>query len=142
MPLTPPPQFRRPISTAARVHPAPPQFHASYNPTSHIPTHTPTSTPTVPKVGKIGRWYLPACALVALGWLSSPLSPLRGSPSTSDARAGFAVANALEEHNHGHLPPAARRDKQQERNQHLMDSYGDRMSLADLEKALEVYEVQ
>jgi hypothetical protein len=77
-------------------------------------------------------------ALILLGWLSSPLSPIRGSNTVS----GFAVANALEEHNHGHLPPTARRDKQHERNQHLMDSYGDRMSLADLEKALEVYEVQ
>jgi len=65
-------------------------------------------------------------ALILVGWLSSPLSPIR---RTSDSSTGF-------QHSYSHR----RQDRQQERNQQLMDAYGDRMSLAELEKALEAYD--
>jgi len=85
--------------------------------------------PTVPKVSKarrIGKWYLPTMAVILVGWLSSPLSPIR---RTSDSSTGF-------QHSYSHR----RQDLQQERNQQLMDAYGDRMSLSELEKALEAYD--
>ena len=122
----------RHFSTAARVYPAPPKFHTSRPPT----------TPNIPKAGgRAGKLYLPfphssypkpilnshantplsivpAVSLVVLGVLSTtPLSPLRGSPSPAES-------------------------EQSARNAALMDAYGDRMNLADMEKALEAYEVR
>lgn len=59
-----------------------------------------------------------AASLVVLGVLSTtPLSPLHSSPSPAES-------------------------EKSERNAALMDAYGDRMSLADMEKALEAYEVR
>ncbi|ORY15208.1 hypothetical protein BCR34DRAFT_559294 [Clohesyomyces aquaticus] len=55
---------------------------------------------------------------------------------------GIAIANALEEYNMQHMSEKARLQAQQERNEALLEAYGERMSLSDVEKALEVYEVQ
>jgi len=74
------------------------------------------STPgasAVPRLGKVARWYLPTMAMVA---------------------AGFGVTNALNEANrkvHVALEPT-----QEQKNQMLMDSYGERSSLEDMERAL------
>jgi len=99
----------RHFSTAARVYPAPPQFHTSRPPT----------TPNTPKAGgRAGKLIALAASLAVLGVLSTtPLSPLHSSPSPAES-------------------------EKSERNAALMDAYGDRMSLADMEKALEAYEVR
>ena len=64
--------------------------------------------------------YLPTCALIALG---------------------FGIANALEQHNTRHMNTRERDGYLSERNQALLDAYGERMSLHDVERALEIYEV-
>lgn len=119
----------RHFSTAARVYPAPPQFHTS----------RPTTTPNLPKAGnRAGKLILPAASLVLLGVLSTTqLSPLHGSPSpatsTTSTTSSTAAAAAAD---------AAERRDQNARNAALMDAYGDRMSLADMEKAIEAYEAR
>ncbi|KAF7113951.1 hypothetical protein CNMCM5793_006134 [Aspergillus hiratsukae] len=73
------------------------------------------------KVGRAGKLYLPAMAVIA---------------------AGFGIANYLTE---AQAQAARYRLQEEERirqNQKLMEAYGDKDSLHDVQKALEVYEVQ
>lgn len=68
---------------------------------------------TVPRIGKIARWYLPTMALIA---------------------AGFGITNALNEANrkvHQALEPT-----QEEKNMVLLEMYGERSSLEDMERAI------
>ncbi|KAF1917325.1 hypothetical protein BDU57DRAFT_161637 [Ampelomyces quisqualis] len=68
---------------------------------------------TVPRVGKIARWYLPTMALIA---------------------AGFGITNALNEANrkaHQALEPT-----QEQKNMILLEMYGERSSLEDMERAI------
>ncbi|KAF2204271.1 hypothetical protein GQ43DRAFT_469220 [Delitschia confertaspora ATCC 74209] len=118
MPLRLPPKFhRQTFSTAARVWPAiPSRLHAV-----HTDTHIPMNASTSQQLGRIGKWYLPTMALIAFS---------------------FAVVNALEEYNMAHMTEKQRRLAEKERNDMLLKAYGERMSLSDVEKALEVYEVQ
>ncbi|KAJ4363566.1 hypothetical protein N0V83_009862 [Neocucurbitaria cava] len=67
----------------------------------------------VPRLGRVARWYLPTMAAIALG---------------------FGITNALNEANrkvHMALEPT-----QEEKNMMLMDSYGERSSLEDMERAI------
>ncbi|KAH7374371.1 hypothetical protein BKA66DRAFT_173667 [Pyrenochaeta sp. MPI-SDFR-AT-0127] len=67
----------------------------------------------VPKLGRIARWYLPTMAAIALG---------------------FGITNALDDANrkvHMALEPT-----QEQKNMMLMDSYGERSSLEDMERAI------
>ncbi|OCK82889.1 hypothetical protein K432DRAFT_402488 [Lepidopterella palustris CBS 459.81] len=144
----------RPFSTAARVHPAVPPYF--YHPHS-IPPRVNMNMSKMPKVGRLGRLYLPTMALILLGapFILPPFITLRHNPFTAPFTLpspttdqnqhnppGFAAYNALEEANHGHLSESERSVRRRERNEKLLDAYGERMSLSDVEKALEVYEVQ
>ncbi|KAF2015424.1 hypothetical protein BU24DRAFT_178146 [Aaosphaeria arxii CBS 175.79] len=121
------------------------------SPLSTIPsTNLGASSSSVPKLGKVGRWYLPTMALIAAGMIYLPAnlfnststsltSTLSPSPTLDSAnrKIGFAIANALEEHNH-----SSRRQRQQpreltqtEKNRLLMDAYGSRSTLEDIEAA-------
>lgn len=75
-----------------------------------------------PKVGPVGRWYLPAMAVVAL--------------------AGFGVTNYVQAQKERRLAELFAEEERIKRNQQLMDAYGDKSSLKDVEHALEMYEVQ
>ncbi|KAF1941922.1 hypothetical protein EJ02DRAFT_346781 [Clathrospora elynae] len=98
---------------------------------------------TVPKLGRIARWYLPTMAMVAIGMVYLPKNaylpasqPIRRKATLGDANAniGFGVTNALNEANrkvHGALELT-----QDQKNMMLMDSYGERSSLEDMERAI------
>jgi Spy/CpxP family protein refolding chaperone len=81
--------------------------------------------------------YLPTMAAVAAGMIAlQPASQPRRSLTLGDANAniGFGVTNALNEANrkvHGALELT-----QDQKNQILMDSYGERSSLEDMERAI------
>lgn len=97
-----------------------------------------------PKLGRIARWYLPAMALLAMGITYAP-EQLFYEPSKrtvtlgeSNRRIVYTVAAHLNHQNtranSGYEPT------QEERNQMMLDSYGDRSSLEDMEKAIAGYE--
>ncbi|KAF2126146.1 hypothetical protein P153DRAFT_298123 [Dothidotthia symphoricarpi CBS 119687] len=66
----------------------------------------------VPKLGRIAKWYLPSMAAIAIG---------------------FGVTNALHEVNRkAHMVLEL---TQEEKNQQLMNLYGERSSLEDMERA-------
>ncbi|KAF2477422.1 uncharacterized protein BDR25DRAFT_594 [Lindgomyces ingoldianus] len=148
MPIHLAPRFRRqPFSTAARVYPSIPSHFHSYHPPA---PQTSPQPPAMPKLGRISRWYLPAMAFIAVGTLFLPSDLFSSSPSSSQKQSldsankqlGIAIANALEEYNMQHMSERQKLRAQAERNAALLEAYGERMSLADVEKALEVYEVQ
>ncbi|KAH5407952.1 hypothetical protein HBI46_182570 [Parastagonospora nodorum] len=75
--------------------------------------HITTTANTVPRLGKIARWYLPTMAIIA---------------------GGFGITNALNEANrkvHQTLEPT-----QEQKNMALMEMYGERSSLEDMERAI------
>ncbi|KAH7117855.1 hypothetical protein B0J11DRAFT_441373 [Dendryphion nanum] len=112
------------------------------------PTHFSASNSSVPKLGKVGKWYLPTMALIAVGMIylpdalfTSPATTTR-SPRTvtldsANRTIGFAISNALSETN---LSQKKRELTQVEKNQLLMDAYGARSTLEDIEKAFEQME--
>lgn len=81
-------------------------------------------------------------ALIAVGMIYLPISSfLPSSPPPSrrtvtldsaNRKIGFAIANALEEHNNKQNQAMS----QEERNMMLMEAYGERNSLEDMERAL------
>jgi len=101
------------------------------------------STPgasAVPRLGKVARWYLPTMAMVAAGMIYFPRGTASAQPrrpltlGDANANIGFGVTNALNEANrkvHVAFEPT-----QEQKNQMLMDSYGERSSLEDMERAL------
>ncbi|BDD55520.1 hypothetical protein MAP00_001029 [Monascus purpureus] len=91
--------------------------------------YTPSASPKIPhrprlppmhqapKVGPVGRWYLPAMAVVALG---------------------FGVTNYVQAQKERRLAELFAEEERIKRNQQLMDAYGDKSSLKDVEHALEM----
>lgn len=67
----------------------------------------------VPRLGRVARWYLPTMAMVAIG---------------------FGVTNALNDANR--RVHSALELTQEQKNQMLMDAYGERSSLEDMERAI------
>lgn len=142
MPRISPRLFQRSFATTTRaratISSPLPSFHQ---------TNLTNPTTTVPKLGKIGKWYLPTMALLAVGmiYLPDPLS--NNTTQTRSARTvtldsanrniGFAISNALSEAN---LAQKKRELTQAEKNQLLMDAYGARSTLEDMEKAFEQME--
>ncbi|KAF2187226.1 hypothetical protein K469DRAFT_685761 [Zopfia rhizophila CBS 207.26] len=142
MPLQLPRQFQRiAFSTTARILTnLPTQFH-SYHP------QTATLQVNPSKLGRIGRWYLPTMAAIAVGTLYLPadLISTKSSSSSLDSanrQVGIAIASGLQEYNMRHLNQKEKDGMQRERNEALLEAYGERLSLADVERALEVYEAQ
>ncbi|CBX97519.1 hypothetical protein IAQ61_007072 [Plenodomus lingam] len=98
---------------------------------------------TVPKLGRIAKWYLPTCAAIAFGMLYLPKSLVSPAPPATrrtvtlpaaTANIGFGVTTALDEANRAVHAPAQM--TQEQKNLALMDAYGARNSLEDMERAL------
>ncbi|GFF54122.1 hypothetical protein IFM61606_05011 [Aspergillus udagawae] len=73
------------------------------------------------KVGRVGKLYLPAMAVIA---------------------AGFGIANYLTEVQAQQARYQLQEEERIRQYQKLMDAYGDKDSLHDVQHALEVYEIQ
>ncbi|KAE8379356.1 hypothetical protein BDV26DRAFT_259654 [Aspergillus bertholletiae] len=71
-----------------------------------------------PVKGNIGKWYLPAMGMIALG---------------------FGVYNYFNTPTPAYNPEEAQRHH---RNKALMDAYGDKETLQDIERAFALYEIQ
>ncbi|GAD97507.1 conserved hypothetical protein [Paecilomyces variotii No. 5] len=100
-------------------------FHTASQP-HHTFTHRPNPyvnrlvAAHAPKVGRIGRWYLPSMALICLG---------------------FGISNYIRSHSASTM--SSNRDNQLNAQQlQLLESYGNRNTLDDVERAMEIYEVQ
>ncbi|KAF2714794.1 hypothetical protein K504DRAFT_486611 [Pleomassaria siparia CBS 279.74] len=141
MPLRIPPQVRQQLfSTSSRARTTMPANFHSYKPT---PAQFPLHTTSAARLGSIGRWYLPTMALITVGMsyylpttlfppIETPPGPRTVKLEAANRQIGFAVSNSLEEHNHKqHQEPS-----QEERNMMLLELYGERNSLEDMERAL------
>ncbi|KAF1961781.1 hypothetical protein CC80DRAFT_197708 [Byssothecium circinans] len=97
-----------------------------------------------PRLGRVARWYLPAMAAIAIGITYLPENFLyEPSPRTvtlgeANRRITYTVAAHLNQHNT--RANAGYEPTQEERNQMMLNSYGDRSSLEDMEKAIAGYE--
>lgn len=97
----------------------------------------------VPKLGRVAKWYLPTMAAIALGMIYLPKNlylpastPSRRTVTlpAANANIGFGITNALNEANRKvHM---AIEQTQEQKNMALMDAYGSRDSLEDMERAL------
>ncbi|KAF2875052.1 hypothetical protein BDV95DRAFT_626597 [Massariosphaeria phaeospora] len=126
------------FSTSTRTRTTLPSvFHSAATPQLTV------TAASVPQLGRIGRWYLPTMVLVAIGTLYIPTSlytparqPSRRTVTLGEANRniGYAVSNAL-----GHNNSEATKNvqvTQEERNMMLLNAYGERSSLEDIERAL------
>lgn len=105
--------------------------------------HLTATASVVPRLGRVARWYLPTMAAIALGMIYLPKNfvspsaqPTRRTVTlpAANANIGFGITNALNEANrkvHMAMEPT-----QEEKNMMLMDSYGERSSLEDMERAI------
>ncbi|KAF1847507.1 uncharacterized protein K460DRAFT_363578 [Cucurbitaria berberidis CBS 394.84] len=103
--------------------------------------HLTATANVVPRLGRVARWYLPTMAAVALGMIYLPQNFTSTETSRRTARLpaanasiGFGISTALNEANRNiqmGLEPT-----QEEKNMILMDSYGERSSLEDMERAI------
>ncbi|KAF1968414.1 hypothetical protein BU23DRAFT_480200 [Bimuria novae-zelandiae CBS 107.79] len=103
-----------------------------------------TASRAAPKLGRVAKWYLPTMAAVAFGMLYIPetlfTEPSKRTVTLDEATRfiGMGVDQQLSDHNrranHGYGLT------QEERNQAILDSYGSRSSLEDMEKAIAGYE--
>ncbi|KAJ4337799.1 hypothetical protein N0V87_004352 [Didymella glomerata] len=97
----------------------------------------------VPKLGRIAKWYLPSMAIAAVGMMYIPASlympraePKPRSVTLDAARRhiGYTIGSDLNDSNCAvHAPIEL---TQEQRNQQLMDLYGERSSLEDMERAI------
>jgi hypothetical protein len=84
--------------------------------------------------------YLPTMAAVAIGMIYLPKTASSSQPrrpltlGDANANIGFGVTNALNEANR--KVHSALELTQEQKNQMLMDSYGERSSLEDMERAI------
>lgn len=101
------------------------------------------ATKAVPKLGRVAKWYLPSMAVAAVGMMYIPadLYLPRAEPKprsvTLDAanrHIGYSITTALNESNRAVHMPIER--TQEQKNQALMDLYGERSSLEDMERAI------
>ncbi|KAF9637486.1 hypothetical protein BFW01_g8382 [Lasiodiplodia theobromae] len=112
------PNAPRPFTTSARVHPA-----LSF----HQPHHAPLPKMTAPApASRLGRFFLPVTGLLFIGAAATNYLDKRYSPT----------------HTTGLSATEARALRQREQNAALMSAYGDRESLEDVQRAMELYEVQ
>ncbi|PVI06432.1 hypothetical protein DM02DRAFT_515041 [Periconia macrospinosa] len=146
---------RRFLSTSSRTRtaissPLSPQASAPRNTAPLVAATAATAAMTAaaqsatPKLGRIAKWYLPAMAAVALGITFIPdqifYEPTKRTVTLgeSNRRIVYTIAAHMDHQNHrantGYQPT------QEERNQMMLDSYGDRSSLEDMEKAIAGYE--
>ncbi|EKG21736.1 hypothetical protein MPH_00956 [Macrophomina phaseolina MS6] len=114
------PNAPRPFTTSARVHPALPTFQP-HNPIAAMQSSAPAAR------ARFGRFFLPVTGVLFIGVAATSYLDRRYSPTRTPTGLSAAEARAL---------------RQREQNAALMNSYGDRSSLEDLQRAMELYEVQ
>ncbi|KAF2638525.1 hypothetical protein P280DRAFT_491521 [Massarina eburnea CBS 473.64] len=143
---------RRVLSTSSRSRTALPSQYASSSRSTApmVVASAATAAMTAvarsanPRLGRVARWYLPAMAAVALGITYLPeqflYEPSKRSVTLDEAnrRINYTMAAQLNQHNTRANPGYA--PTQEERNQMMLNSYGDRSSLEDMEKAIAGYE--
>ncbi|KAF2107192.1 hypothetical protein BDV96DRAFT_654040 [Lophiotrema nucula] len=134
--------FRVPIALRRQAFSTSSRFRRSTLP-SHFYTTSAQPlplTPTAPKLGQIGRWYLPTMALIAASMTFIPriLSSKAKALGETNHQIGFAIANAIEEH----YRSKDHEMEQAARHQRLIEAYGDRTTMEDMHRAMEVYEVR
>jgi len=100
----------------------------------------------VPKLGRIAKWYLPSMAVAAVGMMYLPASfyteqkPRTVTLDAACRHIGYNITSALSESNRAvHAPVELTQDQ---KNQQLMDLYGERNSLEDMERAIAGLEVR
>ncbi|KAK7548081.1 hypothetical protein IWX46DRAFT_44104 [Phyllosticta citricarpa] len=115
----------RPFSTAARVHPAIPVFHPQIVAKMQSSVASPSTAAS--RVKMLGRRVaLPATGVLALGVAVSAYVDKRRAYSSPAASQAYTLAE----------------QRQKERNAALTAAYGDRSSLEDIQKAMEMYEAE
>lgn len=97
----------------------------------------------VPKLGRIAKWYLPSMAVAAVGMMYIPTSlylpraeskPRSVTLDAARRHIGYTIGSDLNESNRAvHVPIEL---TQEQKNQQLMDLYGERSSLEDMERAI------
>jgi hypothetical protein len=111
--------------------------------------HMTSTANAVPRIGKIGRWYaspfdwyhliltgsryLPTMAVIAAGMALTSRRTIN-TLDVANGHIGFGITNALNEANrkvHQALEPS-----QEQKNMALMEMYGERSSLEDMERAI------
>ncbi|EOD46389.1 hypothetical protein GTA08_BOTSDO00389 [Neofusicoccum parvum] len=112
------PNAPRPFTTSARVHPALPTFDP------HTIAKMQSSAPA--SRARLGKFFLPVTGILFVGVAASSYLDRRYSATRS---SGLSAAEARALH-------------QREQNAALMSAYGDRSSVEDLQRAMELYEVQ
>ncbi|KAL0263076.1 hypothetical protein SLS55_002052 [Diplodia seriata] len=113
------PNAPRPFTTSARVHPAIPiSFHQPHH---HMPKMT------SPAPARLGRWFLPVTGLLFVGAAATSYLDRRFASTSYTPGLSATEARAL---------------RQREQNAALMSAYGNRDSLEDVQRAMELYEVQ
>ncbi|KAL5376290.1 hypothetical protein PMIN04_005825 [Paraphaeosphaeria minitans] len=142
---------RRFIATATATHHPAPAFNPSRVAVPLIAAGAAATAATAvtasraaPKLGRIARWYLPTMAAVAFGMLYIPetlfIEPSKRTVTLDQANRfiGMGVDQQLSDHNR--RANLAYELTQEERNQAMLDSFGSRSSLDDMEKAIAGYE--
>ncbi|OJD30246.1 set domain protein [Diplodia corticola] len=115
------PNAPRPFTTSARVHPAiPVSFHQPHH-------HLPKMTSPAQSTARLGRWFLPVTGLLFLGAAATSYLDRRFVQGSYTPGLSATEQRAL---------------RQREQNAALMSAYGDRESLEDVQRAMELYEVQ
>jgi hypothetical protein len=104
------------------------------------------------KVGRVGKLYVSTLlsneqsltkTAISQPWLSSqPVRPTLHVCPTQLTRSGFGIANYLNEFQAQQARYQLQEEERIRQNQKLMDAYGDKDSLHDVQHALEVYEIQ
>lgn len=126
----------RTVTTSVRRQTTLPlQFHTPTTPLTSMPAAAPK-----PKVGRVARWYLPTMAVIAIGMVLNPLFTWSSHSEPLDSAnhsTAPAMWSAVEEKAEETIVETLR-----ERERRMMDAFGQRDNLKDLEKAMEVYEVQ
>lgn len=97
----------------------------------------------VPKLGKIAKWYLPSMAIAAVGMMYIPSSlylprteskPRSVTLDAARRHIGYTIGSDLNESNRAvHVPIEL---TQEQKNEQLMNLYGERSSLEDMERAI------
>ncbi|KAK8223390.1 hypothetical protein BKA81DRAFT_404333 [Phyllosticta paracitricarpa] len=147
----------RPFSTAARVHPAIPVFHPQIVAKMQSSVASPSTAAS--RVKMLGRRVaLPATGVLALGSVVAeacarlqPNQPIKQVVPVEPIANGFIVGVAVSAYvdkRRAYTSPAASQaytlaeQRQKERNAALTAAYGDRSSLEDIQKAMEMYEAE
>lgn len=121
----------------------------SYTPSPHRPYLNPG---TLPK-GTIGKWYASSSSPGYISANSGQVSPRNGDDSTGYSshlngtrhyltEPGFGISNYYMSTPPQRVAFDPAEEERLRRNKELMDAYGDKETIQDIERALSLYELQ